>query len=45
MNHCGVKKVVAVGFGFSDAPFMKKLWQEIRDAALVERRGIKKWWM
>ncbi|MBI2873044.1 MAG: tetratricopeptide repeat protein [Chloroflexi bacterium] len=31
--------------GFGDADFMRKLWDELRDSVLVERRSMKKWWI
>ena len=31
--------------GLGNHRFMRKLWNELRDAALVQRRGMKKWWI
>lgn len=31
--------------GIRNHKFMTKLWHEMRDAALVERRNMKKWWI
>lgn len=31
--------------GIGGRRFMKKLWQELRDAALVERRAMHRWWV
>jgi tetratricopeptide (TPR) repeat protein len=31
--------------GVGNSQFMKRLWQEIRDAALVQRRAMKRWWI
>lgn len=39
----GPEKHKLVGYG--NSKFMKKMWAELRDAALVERRGMKKWWI
>ncbi|WP_422343180.1 tetratricopeptide repeat protein [Parasphingorhabdus sp.] len=31
--------------GIGRAKFMRQLWSEMRDAALVDRRSMKKWWI
>lgn len=31
--------------GLGDYEFMHNFWTEIRDAALIERRGMKNWWV
>lgn len=37
----GYEKITGLG----DHIFMKQLWEELRDAALVERRAMKRWWI
>jgi tetratricopeptide (TPR) repeat protein len=31
--------------GIGNHQFMRKLWEEMRDSALVERRAMKRWWV
>ena len=31
--------------GLGNHKFMKRLWEELRDAGLVERRAMKRWWI